>query len=1145
MPDGISSNDLRSYYQARTAKAFIAPVLSHLVPHEDVGLIPDIEAIANELIAPVIDSSIYSDANFAEADFLKHLYGFEKAATARRHSVLDSVLQKYKDDPARMRRMLEHVVFIGQVIKVAAPHSHDNVVDELRPERNRVFNIIKEYGVGNAGDFSKVIPEGFEHYISEMIRIGGFTTGGQLRAALAAPVVTSVSTSHPTRYTTADFTDARRVFCLAQRKLTRRVAAGETHLLLDYVNGEGEAFEALKKMKEADLTFKDENGELANLTPLGEIMSTLADITDDFTRNIDEIYRKTDDAMTRLSDAKILPYEYDAQERLLTELSLRFATWTMGDKDGNNNLRSEHLMLATVLFRQKSAELYLKQLNDAGLVLEGAPDGKSWNSYLAIKQLEMKAIIEPLLERITGAGNGVDLPLSRAEYQGVLAAIKDVFLIKGGACDGGNINEVNANFQSALTAAYGTCEGAQKKAALSLLRKSKMLGLGLLNFHLRETADEYEHVMGALLNKDESLFGYQIKDYAALEDGQKLAMLNSALSKGPHSLQKLKTNFLARLASKGRKAEDMRDYNAKDPDVITLHTLQRFEVGTLQDGLITDHVLAECKGALQMMETLLVAKMTGVKIAIVPLLEDIETLTQAVPIFEDVFRQRAWRDHVWDLANGDATQIINQLKIQFAHSDCMRRGGLPRARGTIYDQANLLVPGMKELFPKILQSYVRDGRMKAEDITKILVKMDERPTAYHVRQFHGGSKSDTARGGVRSTTAFAKDANLSDWMEDTHQGGDNPELRLGERFQRLQTTLVARNALELVKKANGNGSSWNYGREHALNEAIDRSIEDYIANHYGPENQLGRAMGEAGFYDVNHTFNNPGSRQGRSETGGIKKVYPNTKPVAPGDMRTIGFTTTGLDMGVGFGVLPMRNMASYINELYASRADLRAELLKDAQATCGKDVIVFEDGKLTPKGLQTLYRVSPIYRAAVADFPAFGVAISNVQRTVDLLKQRAARGAPKVSDETMRYFEESLPKDIVGAAVPYLQAKGAAIPEAFISQGELSNPNPETCSKLSFLIRKITMQHIDEQMGMGDRMLHLAHLTRETLYTKAMETPDQPYSNDAMVMWRLAGISRGLAGHQIYDGAADHSMGVRRVERRAQREQWAPALAAA
>lgn len=1139
MVDGITNEDLRSYYQARTAKAFIAPILGNLIPAEDAHLIPDIEAISNELVVPVLDTSIYQEQEFADATFLNSLYTFEQLSAARRHDVFDGVMQKYKNDPAQMRKVMEYVVRIGQVIKVAAPHSHDNVVVDARPARDNLFAQIKEYGPGQR-DFSSVIPEGLEHYINEIVRIGGFKTAEELRAALAAPVVSSVSTSHPTRYTTADFTNKRLAFVLAQRELTSRVSEGNSTPLLDYINGKGEAFDALKAWWASDMTFKDEQGNLANLTPLGEIQATLADVTDDFTRNVDEIYRKTDNAWARLSDARVLPFDFNAQEQKLMQLSLKFSTWTMGDKDGNNNIRSEHLMLAALLFRQKAAELYAKQLNENGLILQGAPHGGTWNDYFATKQAEMEKIIEPLLKRIVGAGNGIDLPLSRDEYVSALAAIEKVY-----ACDGGNINEVNAQFQTALDAVYDTVGNGQQKTALSLIRKSKMFGLGLLSFHLRETAEMYEPVMATLLNDDTTLFGYAINDYEGLEKGKKLALLNSALTMSDDALGKVKANFFARLKAEGKTGDTMRNYSAKDPDIIALHTLQRFEVGALQDGLISDHVLAECQGALQMMETLFVSKMSGVKMVIVPLLEDIETLTKAVPIFEEVFKQRAWRDHMWDEAKGDPTRIINLLKIQFAHSDCMRRGDLSRARSNIYDQANLLVPGMKELFPKILQAYVRDGRIKGEEVSGILKQMNDRPTAYHVRQFHGGSKSDTARGGVRSTTAFAKDANLADWMEDTHQGGDNPELRLGERFQRLQTTLVARNALELVKKSKGNGTAWNYGREHALTEAIDHSIDDYLENHYGPQNQLGKVMGEVGFYDVNHTFNNPGSRQGRSESGGIKDVFPNTKPVAPGDMRTIGFTTTGLDMGVGFGVLPMRNMAKYINQLYASRADLRAELLRDAQATHGDEVVIFENGALTPKGLQTLYRVSPIYRAAVADFPAFGVAISNIQRTVDLLEQREQRGAPKVSDETMKYFKESLPKDIVGAAVPYLQAKGVTIPHGFISADELVNPNPETCSKLSFLIRKVTMQHIDEQMGMGERMQHFSRIARETLYTKAIQTPDQPYSNDAAYMWRLAGIARGLSGHQIYDGASDHSMGTKRVKERAKREQWKPALAVA
>ena len=1133
----FESVDISSYYQARVAQVFVDSALNNIVAKEDPELLEDITLLAGHFLKPVQDSKAYSAEELYEEGALKSMYEVEEHDRALRHQAFDTIIQKYVGEPEKLRRLTQHVARLGHLVKLAAPHSHENVMDDSRPKRKNIFDGLAANTGADATNinFNRGIPDSLEQYIFNMVR-AGVSDGATFRDAVAQAAVASVSSAHPTRYLTPDFTDNRLQFALSARELTRCSRENQT-LLTDFVNGQGKAFEGLQRWFQTPITFTDAAGGPANMTPLDEIIASMHDARDDFTRQIGEIYRTYDDAMRRLSDAKRLPWEHDANEQRLFKLSLHFATWVMGDKDGNLNLRSEHFALGVLMFRHMGAGLYAAEMKAGNVTLPGAPDGGNWQTYFENKQQEMNALLEPLLRRIAAEGKGIDLPMSRAEFKETLKAMKAVY---------GDIEKNETSFQASLNDALDQ-GGDNTKPLLSMLRKSRIFGLGIMKFHMRETADEYQTVVGNLLRHDTGLFASPV-DYASLEDDQKLALLNLAMKKdgkNPGTLAKVGDAFFERLEKEGKNLTQLRDYSPENPDVITAHTLQRFEVATLQKGLVTDHILAECQGAVQMLETLLVAKITGIQLTIAPLLEEHETLTQAIPIFKDAFEQRAWRDHMWDMADGDPTAIINLLKVQFAHSDNMRRMGLPAARANIYDQANLLLPGAKEMFPRILELYAQDGRVKREDIPKILKQMDEKPNAYHIRQFHGGSRCDTARGGIRAATAFADDTNTHNWFEGTDQGGDNPELRLGDRFKRLLTTLTARNSLEMLKARNGNAKVWNFGREQKIRAAIDRTIKDYTDNHYGADNQIGRAMGEAGFYELNTAYNNPGSRGARNASGGVKAVEVNINPVDPSKIRTIGFTSTGLDMGLGYGALPMRKMMRYINELYQGDEALRDELQASAPQFFGAGHQVFADGKLTPAGIHTLYRVSPIYRAAASDFPGYAVGISDPQLTVDLLRQRESRGGPAASNETLDYFNSSVPKDIVGDAVPFLAARKQFVPESFISQKELDNPTAETCRKLTFLVRKLGMETIDEQMGLGERFHHFARMVREGIVNETWRTKpkgERKLNDDQAYAIRMAGVLRSVFGHVLYDGVLDNGIGNRRIKQRPDREYWVPAL---
>jgi hypothetical protein len=188
LSSAIAAKDLTSYYQARVAQLLIKPVIDIIIRRDDPELFGDVSRIAKELVRPVHDVSIYSEGGFVPAEQIKRIYEIEQREYAARHDLFDGIIQQYIDKPTVMRRLMEHVARLGQTIKVAAPHAHDNVMEDLRPARDA---LVADYQAkrGALPNFSTGIPESIEYYITEMIRHGYVTNQTGLREALAVPIV--------------------------------------------------------------------------------------------------------------------------------------------------------------------------------------------------------------------------------------------------------------------------------------------------------------------------------------------------------------------------------------------------------------------------------------------------------------------------------------------------------------------------------------------------------------------------------------------------------------------------------------------------------------------------------------------------------------------------------------------------------------------------------------------------------------------------------------------------------------------------------------------------------------------------------------------------------------------------------------------
>ncbi len=1107
---------LNSISQAEVASLFTEAGLQLVGP----WLKRKVSQIRNALVEPVsplnhireYETGLINLTNLRRAD------ARETKAKKEHRQLFDKIIADVIDQPEKIRELTEEVVRIAHMAKAASSFAHDNMIASLRSPRDESF---KDYDPETDPIPDPSIPRSGEYYIARMVESGLIEKNAKaIRKAFKKPRFSVVISSHPTRYLTTEFTGNRRDFAKYARKLT---SSENIHDLEDLLSGKGETFEALRKFWQAPITETAEDGGPANFTPKGEMLYGLTYLDELFTAKIDNMYRKQDDAQKR-----ILGDGYTAEDRQLFEINLQYRLWMMGDKDGNNNLRSEHFApLAVLMVRQLAAKRYAEQLlamEKSGAALGNSPDGGKWSDYFMQRNEEMGRLIKPLVDRITEQGKDIDLPLSRGEFLETLDKIDRLY--EGGP------ETVIAKFQTALNAAYRENTGEAKEHALSLLRKSRIFGLDMAKFHLRETTDEYEPVIANLVQQDPFDPSNENFDYKSLPEKEQLGLLDQLMTKKTSGqLNDFSKNFMKHQFATNDNTDHLRDYGAKPgdkPDVITFHTLQRFEAGAKLNGLITDHVMAQCVGAKHMIETLFLCRVTGLKTTLAPLLEEHKTLTKAAKIFKESFQYRSFRDYAWEMTEGDPAKLIKVLKVVWAHSDNMRVMGQPAARANIYEQVHKAAKEMKKFMPELLALYAEDGRINAEDTPGIIQRMNDDPQAYRFQQFHGGSKCDAVRGGVRSTPAFIDDLGAHYFFEETWQGGDGAEILEGERAERLFTTGIAHSALRILEAESGKPRKWNARREKAMRIAIDKTIKDYHKNHY--YDTLGTAMGEAGGYAITKAYKNPGCRGERTASGGIKSCRPSDMaPVDPDDMRTISFTTTNKDMGISASILPMRNMPTYLDRLF-SKPIMRRSLERDARRIFGEKIEVIKDGYLTQEGHHTLYQVSATYRAAVIDFPCFGVATSDPGFTVELLKKRQEKGNVPVNEALLDYFDQSIPKDIVAAGLLALKTVQAEIPAGYISPEKLENPDAETCTRMGFLVRKLVLPHMEEQIVFGSRVHDFARLLQEAVIDKGMRNGDKPFdANDAYLL-RLAGVLRSVFSHTIYDGAFDRSVAVARIK---------------
>ena len=566
--------------------------------------------------------------------------------------------------------------------------------------------------------------------------------------------------------------------------------------------------------------------------------------------------------------------------------------------------------------------------------------------------------------------------------------------------------ESKAAFTQQLSSAFKSTKDVDAKIEfLNLARRAEMFGFGFGKIEYRETAEEYERVVGLA-----------VKGYAVQSDVEKTATLEKLLSNENELNAVIKGNAFRSAVKDG----EAMPYDPKDATPIAYQTLKRMELAREFPDMIDTNVLAECKGAHNMLEAVFVQRLAeeGGKrpvLGVVPLFEDPETMRRVEKIMESAYKSDAYQAHLGQVAEAQHPGKRVQ-QVQIAHSDNARRTGLQGARGFIHRAHKVLREG---------------GTWNKQNPGK---KIDE------LQFFEGGSISDAYRNGVRSVSETVDDFSLHHFAKFTFQGGDlvNYFNQPGS-ITRLLTRTMTHGAKNERDTRHGNGvdgaEKWrtNNVADDVAIAALTGTLHEYEAKDFpDPEqknllNKMGVLLTALGYKDEAFV-GNIGSRSA-SRTGGVDVEKPMVvfdvdkktdnitvqmgaafTPVKPYDVRTIGFSEAFQHNGL----VPSWIGSDALEEHLKNAISRQWEELHKKKTDHTKDEKEFLEQFTTKEGgpptelnreqLAWLYHRSPAFRDA-QDRAAYGIAMTDPD-ALNAIKDMFTRTEPDLKPSQLQAYKQ-------------------------------------------------------------------------------------------------------------------------------------------
>lgn len=528
------------------------------------------------------------------------------------------------------------------------------------------------------------------------------------------------------------------------------------------------------------------------------------------------------------------------------KLNVKFHSWgSSGDKDGNKKVNAETTLYALAAHHYEILHRYVHDLK----ALDGLPGMAEWKTKIAAASHEAEMIHNQLKTMID---HEQAIPEERFD------AIKDTLKRAISGLD-------RTAFEKDLEAAYHAAPSGteQQSAAINLLRRVRTYGFSFGTIEYRETAEEFERVVAAMIPEYDALmkptFAARdkidalkkeeralVKAAEALPPDTSTATLKEAWDKAASVRQQIedtdawlyreivavepkRQNVLMHLLNDPAQRKTListfrnvgnggqgKPYSTTDVAPISYHTRKRMELARDFPNAIQNQVLAECQQTSNMLEALLLqhaaADAEGKRpmLGIVPLFEDGDRLKAASSIIHDALEVKPYSEHIAAVAQAQGNPPAQQ--VQLAHSDNARRNGMPAARGLIF-QAHQDLRTMMKQYPDIKLQF-----------------------------YEGGSQSDPYRGGARSISATVNEFGIHDFTKMTYQGGDLLNyLNQGMSFFRLLTRNITYSAAKLE---NARSQPKPAPQERKIVTALDNAKADYVQLFMGKDiNNFMKAIG--------------------------------------------------------------------------------------------------------------------------------------------------------------------------------------------------------------------------------------------------------------------------------------------------------------
>ncbi|MBI1273684.1 MAG: phosphoenolpyruvate carboxylase [Alphaproteobacteria bacterium] len=1062
---------LQSTDAKEIASALCSGFLAELAK-KDPELATDLGVIISEVLnAPDIESLSHEDGLAAA-----------QARQARLAIACESLVQRYMDSPQRLRLLTAGYAKLGKILELSGHLARENFFDIRRQARNEALADFDPNRDARAPVLRKadMVPGGIEHLLfkikdSDEGSQRVFKTAREAVDGLSQSAFMPVLTQHPTNIDTLETWSLMRDMHDAAREVSMHGPehAAETTARLQHVMG---------GFLGTELTPLGPDGAPRAFTPFEEMEFALYTMENAF-NYLPDTYDTFDQALTRRFGSS-----YGAAEQRDLNLNFRMGSWAMGDKDGNANLKAEHLLLATIQQRRLALRLYhaeLAELRRAGVTLD--PDIEALDAAFVRGMGVLDKQLAFLEARRKG---GADIPLTQTEFDQITAATASALGTEGGQPL--SFAAADARMGAGLERTHKATRGGAKKSVLTLMRQQRAFGLHMAQIEMRETSEVYTDIIGLLVTQDPAT-GAPV-NYAALTGAERTALLERIVREHPGWLQQQADAFLRDIDDTGA----LRTYSESDPRAIAYHTLKRLQLARENPDMFQDMILAECKGAGNVMEAVALQKMVdpSLHLHVTPLLEEPETLRSATSLVRDLMHLPAYRQHLLACAGGDPSKI--SLCIQVAHSDNVRRGGSLAARSAIHAIHREIPAFLRQHRAEFIRLFKNDG----VDTSKLNID---------VEWFEGGSMSDSLRGGVRSVTAAINGFGLHRFVKMTFQGGDLFNyFNFGTSFRRLVVRLFNNNAK--IMFLNKDKPSQVQAIEDGVGRALERCYEDYTAKHFNDD------PNPIGFLFAHPLVNYPlysviGNRSSRSAVrgDGSSTVYADpergTQPIATNKLRTIGFSNNLNDANLQGSWLGGQNVIAYLNaEITPGKAAGQALL-----GETPRGVTVFSGGKLTAAGIQALYRTSPNFRDVI-DYMAYGLLVSDVGRLQRRMHKGVTEAGIPLIDGIGQYINDTLPRDYAAASELVLAAFGQLPPGQILeshTRGHAATVGE--CASLRHRIEMQVLPHLREEVSMKRDYIMMMETVRDQILMCAWKEGRRGLTNT-----ELATLSDAASGASIF-----------------------------